>query len=125
MGIVLPKIIITMKKNTLLILTVLGFIAPNIWVAKVSIETGNILLWLNPTATINGMYANDISTAFIVDLLFVVTIFFMWTYNEAKKHQIKNVWQIWVLTMLFGMAGTFPLFLYWIERKKSMDSFDK
>lgn len=107
-----------MKKNTLLILTVLGFIAPNILVTKVSIETGNVLLWLNPTATFSGMYANDISTAFIIDLLFVVTVFFMWTYTEAKRHQIKNVWQIWVLTMLFGMAGTFPLFLYWIERSR-------
>ncbi|NJN42345.1 MAG: DUF2834 domain-containing protein [Flammeovirgaceae bacterium] len=42
---------------------------------------------------------------------------FYWTYNEAKKYQLKNVWQIWVLTLLFGMAGTLPLFLYWREKK--------
>ncbi|QOI98146.1 MAG: DUF2834 domain-containing protein [Flammeovirgaceae bacterium] len=101
-----------------LILAVIGFIAPNIFVAIESVETGNILLWLDPTATLSGMFGNRIATAFIVDLLVVVFIFFFWTYHEAKLHGIKNVWVIWVLTMLFGMAGTFPLFLYLRESRK-------
>lgn len=104
-------------KNIYLLLAVAGFIAPNIFVMQESLETGNWLLWLDPTATINGMFGNRISTAFIIDLLFAVFIFFMWSYTEAKKTGIKNVWVIWVLTMLFGMAGTFPLFLYLRERK--------
>lgn len=106
-------------KNIYLILSVIGFIAPNIFVAVESVETGNVLLWLDPTATINGMFGNRIATAFIVDLLVVVFIFFFWTYHEAKQHGIRNVWVIWVLTMLFGMAGTFPLFLYLREKQKS------
>ena len=104
-------------KRFYLIATILGFIAPNIFVLKESIETGNILLWLDPMATINSMFTNTIATAFIVDLLAVVAVFFYWTYHEAKKHQIPKVWQIWVLTLLFGMAGTLPLFLYWREKK--------
>ncbi|MCK6617964.1 MAG: DUF2834 domain-containing protein [Cyclobacteriaceae bacterium] len=101
-----------------LILSIIGFIAPNIFVAIESVETGNVLLWLDPAATINGMFGNRIATAFIVDLLVVVFIFFFWTYHEAKRQGIKNVWVIWVLTMLFGMAGTFPLFLYLREKAK-------
>jgi hypothetical protein len=104
-------------KNIYLALTVAGFIAPNIFVFNESIDTGNILLWLNPTATINGMFANRITTAFIVDLLFGVLVFFLWSYHEAKRIGIKNVWLVWVLTMLFGLAGTFPLFHYLRERK--------
>jgi hypothetical protein len=100
-----------------IILTILGFIAPNIFVTMESIETGNILLWLDPAATITGMFENTISTAFIVDLLFVVYVFFFWTYKEGKRLQIKRVWIIWALTMLFGMAGTLPLFLYVRENK--------
>jgi hypothetical protein len=107
-----------MKKNLLLTLSVAGFIIPNILVSKVSIETGNVLLWLNPTATVAGMYANDISTAFVLDLLCVVSVFFVWTYYEAKRYQTGRVWLIWTLTLLFGMAGTFPMFLYWVEKKK-------
>jgi len=106
-----------MKKNYLL-LAVLGFIAPNIFVAIESVETGNVLLWLDPQATLNGMFGNRIATAFIVDLLVVVVIFFFWSYTEAKKHNIKNVWVIWVLTLLFGMAGAFPLFLYVREKHR-------
>lgn len=110
-----------MKKNTLLVLTILGFIAPNILLIKVSIETGNILLWTNPSATIVGALANDISAAFLVDLLFVVSVFFMWTYTMAKQLAIKNVWLYWLLTLLFGMAGTLPLFLYQIEKRRKTD----
>lgn len=106
-------------KTIYLFLAVIGFVAPNIFVAIESVETGNVLLWLDPAATLNGMFGNRIATAFIVDLLVVVFIFFFWTYHEAKRHGIKKVWVIWVLTMLFGMAGTFPLFLYLRESKKS------
>ncbi|MFN3839906.1 MAG: DUF2834 domain-containing protein [Cyclobacteriaceae bacterium] len=106
-------------KTLYLVMAVAGFIAPNIFVAQESIETGNVLLWLHPQATINGMFNNRIATAFIMDLLVVVLVFFIWTYREAKTHGIKNVWIIWVLTMLFGMAGTFPLFLYLRDRSKS------
>ncbi|MEQ8425560.1 MAG: DUF2834 domain-containing protein, partial [Cyclobacteriaceae bacterium] len=63
-------------KKLFLILAIVGFIAPNIFVMIVSVETGNILLWLHPGATIRGMFANNISSAFIVDLLFVVMVFF-------------------------------------------------
>jgi hypothetical protein len=105
-------------KTIYLLFAVLGFVAPNIFVAIESVETGNVLLWLDPPATIRGMFGNRISTAFIVDLLVVVYIFFFWTYHEARQYKIRNVWVIWVLTLLFGMAGTFPLFLYLREKVK-------
>lgn len=99
-------------KNLYLILTIIGFIAPNIWVAMVSVETGNILFWLKPMETMAGMFPNKIATAFMVDLLFVVLVFFIWSYHEAKKWNMKTPWLVWVLTMLFGIAGALPLFLY-------------
>ena len=106
-------------KKIYLVLAIAGFIAPNILVAKVSVETGNILLWAKPAETIAGMYANDISTAFMIDLLWVVTVFFFWTYREAKRHNMKTPWLIWILTLLFGMAGPFPLFLYMMDGRGS------
>ncbi len=109
-------------KKIYLLLAVIGFIAPNIFVAKESMETGNILLWLDPPATIKAMFGTNISTAFVVDLLAVALVFFVWTYIEAKKLNIKNVWLIWVLTLLFGLGGSFPLFLYWREKKMNMPS---
>lgn len=106
-------------KNLYLVLTILGFIAPNIFVVMVSIETGNVLFYLDPMATIEGMFPNKIATAFMVDLLFIVLVFFIWSYHEAKKYGVPRVWIIWILTMLFGIAGGFPLFLYLREAKRS------
>lgn len=110
-----------MKKSVLLVLTAIGFIAPFILMMKVTVETGNILLWTQPAATIAGAFGNDISASFIVDLLCVVMVFFFWTYYEAKRYGIKNIWLIWVLTLVFGMAGPFPLFLYMIQRAKERE----
>jgi EamA domain-containing membrane protein RarD len=68
------------------------------------------------------MFANDISTAFVLDLLFVVFLFIIWTHSEAKKHQMKHVWLIWIWTFAFGIASGLPLFLYWRESlNKSKD----
>ena len=104
-------------KKTYFILAIIGFIAPNIWVTKVSIATGNILLWLHPVVTLNTMFGDDINTAFSIDLLYVVAIFFLWSYWEAQKWNIKRWGLMVILTMLFGLAGPMPLFLYWREQQ--------
>lgn len=106
-------------KNLYLLLTIIGFIAPSILVTIESVESGNILLYTNPIATIEGMFANRISTIFMIDLLFTVIVFFIWTYVDSKKSGIKNIGLIWILTMLFGLAGGFPLYLYMKEKTKT------
>lgn len=105
-------------KKIYLMLSIIGFILPNIFVLKVSIDTGNILLWYDLPTTLSQMFANSIATAFIIDLLFVVTVFFIWTFQEAKKHPVKHLWVVWLLTMLFGLAGSLPLFLYLREGER-------
>ena len=103
-------------KRVYLLLTIAGFILPNIWVAKVSFETGNFLLWWDIPTTFQQMFANDIATTFGIDLLFVVVVFFIWSFQEAKKYQVPKLVLVWNLTMLFGLAGAFPLFLYFREQ---------
>ena len=105
-------------KNKYLILTIIGTILPNIFVLKESIHSGNILLYADPIATFNGMFANNISSAFIIDLLFIVILFLIWSYNESKKLNIKGVWWVWIYTFAFGIAGGLPLFLYLRDKKK-------
>lgn len=99
-------------KNTYLTLCIIGFILPNILVTIESLETGNILLYMNPIATFQGMFANRISSIFAIDLLFTVAVFFLWSFQEARTKQVKNLWLVWTLTLLLGLAGGFPLFLY-------------
>ncbi len=107
-------------KRIYLALVVIGTILPNIFVAMESIESGNYLLYANPVDTINGMFANHISSAFVTDLLFIVMIFIVWSYHEAKKHKIKHVYLIWIYTFALGIAGGLPLFLYFREQKRDL-----
>ena len=104
-------------KTIYLILTILGFLIPNILVIQESLETGNIMLYGDFMATFNGMFANRISTIFGLDLLLAVLVFFVWSYIESKKMGFRQVWVVWILTVLFGLAGAFPLFLYLKETK--------
>ena len=99
-------------KNLYLVLAIIGFIAPNIFVLQESIATGNWFFWMDPSATLEGMFPNRIATAFMVDLLFVVLVFFIWSYFDAKKRKIKHLGWVWLATLLLGLAGAFPLYLY-------------
>ncbi|HEU5291590.1 MAG TPA: DUF2834 domain-containing protein [Cyclobacteriaceae bacterium] len=106
-------------KTFYLFLAIIGFIAPNVLVFNESVETGNILLWLDPQATMNGMFGNRIGAAFVTDLLCVVFVALIWIVVESKKLGIKNSWVYVVLTLLFGLAGPLPMFLY--QREKILE----
>ena len=105
-------------KKTYLYLTLIGTILPNIFVTIESIETGNYLLYAPPMETLKGMFSNNISTAFVIDLLFIVFLFLVWSYQESKRRHIRNIAWVWVYTFAFGIEGGLPLFLYLREKKK-------
>ena len=94
-----------------LLLAVVGFLVPNALVLLEMIENHNILLWTKPEETMIALFANRISTIFALDLLLVVLSFFVWSFYEGKRLGMKRVWLFWLLTLLFGLAGSFPLFL--------------
>jgi len=99
-------------QKLLLFLSGIGFIVPNIFTLKESFEFGNILFWTDPARTFGALYANNIVTGFTLDLLLMVVVFFVWSNYEAKRLGMNNIYSLWVLTLLFGAAGPFPLFLY-------------
>lgn len=104
-------------KKLYLILTVIGFLAPNILVVQESLESGNFLLYTYPLDTMTAMFVNRISTIFAIDLLFAVIVFFIWSFYDSKKSGVQKLGLVWVLTLLFGLAGGFPLYLYLSEKE--------
>ena len=82
-----------------------------------SARSGNILFWTKPQLTISELFANLTTTSFPLDVMFAVVVFLIWITREARRVRIPNVWAFWVLTLLFGLAGTLPLFLYFRERR--------
>ena len=97
------------------ILAIVGFIAPNILVLVESLDTGNILLYTDLVATFNAMFANRISSIFAIDLLFAVLVFFIWIFGEKDKLSRGRITTVCLLTLLLGLAGGFPLYLYYRE----------
>lgn len=106
-------------KKIYVLLVIIGTALPNIFVLLESIQSGNYLLYRYPIDTFNGMFANNISSAFMVDLLFIVILFLIWSYRESKLHNMRYTYLIWVYTFAFGIAGGLPLFLYYREKRKS------
>ena len=99
-----------------LILAVLGYLVPNFLMLVETVENKNILLWTKPDETITALFINRISTIFAIDLLWAVLVFFIWLMLEGKRLGMKNSWKYILFTLLFGLAGTFPLFL-WAREK--------
>ena len=99
-------------RHVYLLLAIGGYLAANALVLLESYENHNILLWTKPSETIAGLFANRISTIFSIDLFWAVLVFFIWSFREARRLGIRKVWLFWLLTLLFGLAGTFPLFLW-------------
>ena len=100
-----------------LTLAVLGYLAPGVPMLIESARSGNVLFWTDPQRTIAELFVNRTSTAFALDLMAVVVAALVWITREARRLGMRRVWGFWVLTMLFGLGGTLPLFLYLRERR--------
>jgi hypothetical protein len=100
-----------------LILAVLGFVVPNTVTLIESVQTGNILFWTDPVRTTSELFVNRTSTAFALDLLATAVVALIWMTREAGRVGIQRIWRFWVLTLLFGLGGILPLFLYVRERR--------
>jgi Terpene cyclase DEP1 len=103
-------------RRVYLALTVLGYLAPGVPSVIESARSGNVLFWTDPARTTSELFVNLTSTAFALDLFAVVIVALIWMTREARRLGIPRVWRFWVLTLLFGLGGTFPLFLYVRER---------
>jgi len=89
-----------------------GYLLSGVPMLMESIQTGNLLFWTDPARTAAELFANRTSTAFALDLVWVVVVSFIWMAHEAGRIGMRHVWRFWVAALLFGLAGTLPLFLY-------------
>ena len=105
-----------------LALTVVGYLVPGVPTLLESARSGNLLFWTEPQRTMSELFVNLTSTAFALDLTMVVIVAFIWMAHEARRVGISHVWPFWLLTMLFGLGGTLPLFLFFREKRLDMTS---
>ena len=100
-------------------LCIIGYLLPNYFVFIESMKTGNIWLIGNLDKTITELFATNISTAMSLDLIWVAFTLFIWMIIESRRLNIRRIYVFILLALLFGIAGTLPLFLYYRELAKT------
>lgn len=98
-------------KKVYLTLTILGLVLnlTTMWNETIS---GNFLLWGNPARTNSLAFANEISSIFMLDLFYVVLVYFIWAAFDSKRTGMKRWWLTIFWTLIFGLAVGLPLFFY-------------
>ena len=100
-----------MKERLLLILTVVGFVVPNVCLLIFFAEDGS---------DISGYFslwtASTPSTQLLLDLIIAALAFFVWAAVEGPKLGIKWWWLCIPASLLVGLCFGLPLFLWMRER---------
>jgi hypothetical protein len=100
-----------LTERLLLILTVAGFIVPNvllgIFIADEGFDPGGYFsLWTDSTP----------STQLTLDLTIAALAFFVWAGLEGPRSRIRHWWVVYPASLLVGLCFGLPLFLLLRER---------
>ena len=101
-----------MKKNIFLLLAIIGLLVPYYFFFKFFSASGFDLSLL-----VHQVFANNISTAFTVDLVISIIVFWIYLFAEANRLQMRNSVLYLLASLLVGLSFALPLFFYFRERK--------
>ncbi len=100
-----------MKERLLWVLTVLGFVVPNVCLG---------IFFANEGFDLSGYFslwtASTPSTQLLLDLAIAALAFFVWAAVEGPRAKIRWWWVCFPATFLVGLCFGLPLFLLMRER---------
>ena len=91
---------------TYLILAIVGFALPCSQIIPFLVDHG-----LNLSLFWSQLFANQISSAFAVDLFTSSLVFWIFVFKEGTKRQMKFLWVYIVVNLIIGLSCALPLFL--------------
>ena len=100
------------RKSIFLLFALIGLLVPYWFLFKFLGVNG-----FNLPLLLQQLFANNTSTFFAVDLILSIVLFWFYSYDEAKKYQMKNWWIYLLASLSVGLSFALPLFLYFRERK--------
>jgi hypothetical protein len=95
-----------------LLLAIVGLVLPYYFFMSFLIVNG-----LDLPLLFSQLFANNISTFFVVDLVITAIVFWVFLYQEAQRWQMGNWWVYIVATLAIGPSFALPLFLYFREKR--------
>ena len=99
-------------KRVYLFLAIIGLILPYIFLVQFLSQNG-----LDLRLFYSQLFANPISIFLAVDLILTAIVFWVFSYHEVRKHDMKNWWLYVIATLIVGPSFSLPLFLYFHERQ--------
>lgn len=100
-----------MKERLLLVLTVVGFVVPNVCL---------VIFFADEGFDLSGYFslwtASTPSTQLVLDLAIAALAFFVWAAVEGPRAGIRRWWLCYPATLLVGLCFGLPLFLWMRER---------
>ena len=101
-----------MKKNLFLILAILGLLLPYYFFFRFFSEND-----FNIALLFEQVFANHVSSAFAMDLILSVIVFWVYVFVEASRRQMKYPGLYVLASLVIGLSFALPLFLYVRERR--------
>lgn len=101
-----------MKKYIYLELAIVGAVVPYIFFAQYMFQHGTAL-----TGFVSQLFATAPASGFTADLLITSVTFWIWSFGQAQKHQIKHWWLFVVVNLAIGLSCALPLFLFFREAR--------
>ena len=100
-----------------LFLAILGFILPYSQFIPFLLNNGldSSLFW-------SQLFANQISSAFALDLFASSVVFWIFIFKEGKRIDLKFLWVYVVLNLTIGLSFALPLFL-WVRSRHLQTEF--
>ncbi len=98
-------------------LALLGFVLPYYFLVSFLMANG-----LDLRLFIAQLFANDISTFFVVDLIVTAIVFLIYSFRETRRLGMKRWWVYVVATLGIGPSFSVPLFLHIRESHLSSEA---
>jgi hypothetical protein len=93
-----------------LLCCILGFVIPYVPFVRWLVENG-----FQPTLFVQQMFANRISTFFVLDVLISAVVLLRFAASEDRRLSMKNRWLVLLSVLFVGVSLGLPLFLYMRE----------
>ncbi len=98
-------------RHLYLILAVVGTVVPWWLFASFFVSNGPDIPFF-----VQSLFANGAAGGFSADVMISIFVFWVWSWRDAQKSQIKTWWIILPASFFVGLSLAFPLYLYLREK---------
>lgn len=94
-------------KNFYLAMAVVGTVIPWLFFGSFFALHGPDLLFF-----MQSLFVNGAAGGFSADVLITIVVFWVWSWQDAKKKNVTRWWLIFPASFLVGLSLALPLYLY-------------